>query len=190
MTQQAKPAPGPARIGIFGGSFNPIHAGHVGLALRAAKELSLDKILVVPASLSPFKVPGAAPPPGGRTFSGAERWELVVQACAPHSPLLEPCDIELRRGGVSYAIDTVRTVRAAHPNAALFFLVGEDAAFGLDKWKDYEELKKLCTFAVFPRTCESSTEIRRRLAAGEPADEMLPPGLRSGLCTTGAISDP
>ena len=172
------------RIGILGGTFNPVHAGHIGLALRAARELRLDRVLVVPASISPFKTPDRAAPPEGRSFSDGERWDLVCRACAPHAPLLEPCRLELDRGGVSYAIDTVRALRNALPeDAKLFFIVGEDAADGLDKWKDIGRLRELCEFAVFPRTRESSTEIRRTLAAGGDVSGMMPPGVRPSPTT-------
>ncbi len=154
------------RIGIFGGSFNPIHLGHVGVAERAAAEYGLSKVLVVPAHVSPFKTEGPAPLDDGL------RWRLVQIACDGH-PILEPCDIELRRGGVSYTIDTVREIKARNPDAELFFIVGEDSVAGLPGWRNYDELAKLCRFVSFPRTRESSTEIRRRLEAGEPIEGMV-----------------
>ena len=105
------------RLGIFGGTFNPIHTGHVGVALKAAAEQGLDKVLVVPAAHNPFKARS------GGGFD-ALRWTLVKYACAPH-PILEPWDFELKRGGESYTIDTVREVKARHPQAELFFIIGE-----------------------------------------------------------------
>lgn len=84
-------------------------------------------------------------------------------------------DRELKRGGVSYAIDTVKEIAAEYPGAEIFFVIGEDSVEGLPRWKDIDELRRLCTFRSFPRTRESSTEIRRRLAAGEPVDELVPP---------------
>ena len=163
-----------SRIGIFGGSFDPIHLGHVGLAERAAAECSLDKILVIPAKVSPFKTNQ------GPEIDEDMRWRMVVAACEGH-PLLEPCDIELRRGGVSYAIDTVRAIAAANPGAELFFIVGEDSVAGLPFWKDADELSRLCKFVSFPRTRESSTEIRRRLSAGEPVDDLVCPAVAAIL---------
>ena len=149
------------RIGIFGGTFNPIHSGHVGVALKAAADYGLDRVLVVPAARNPFKEGCGA---------DALRWTLVKYACAPHA-VLEPCDIELRRGGPSYTIDTVRAVKARFPGARLFFIVGEDNANDIPRWRAADELARLVTFATFPRTPESSTEVRRRLAAhARPAD--------------------
>ena len=115
------------RLGIYGGSFNPIHAGHVGVALKAAADHALDQVLVVPAKVSPFKTLRASDDFG---FTDVQRWEMVVAACAPY-PQLVPCDIELNRGGVSYTIDTVRALKNLHPEAELFFIVGEDSVPGL-----------------------------------------------------------
>lgn len=152
------------RIGIFGGSFNPIHSGHVGVALKAATEYGLDKVLVIPAACNPFKE-GCG--------SDALRWTLVKSVCAAH-PVLEPWDFEIRKGGRSYSIDTVRAVKARHPDAELFFIVGEDNVPDIPRWKDAEELQRLVVFIPFPRTPESSTEVRRRLAAREPVCDMVP----------------
>ncbi len=165
---------GQTRIGIFGGSFDPIHLGHVGIAERAAAEYGLSKVLVVPAHRSPFKVAGPMP------LDDDFRWRLVEMACEGH-PLLEPCDIELRRGGVSYTIDTVREIRAMHPGAELFLILGEDSLVGLPHWYRYDELSRLCRFVSFPRTRESSTEIRRRLEAGEPVEDLVGPRVAAAL---------
>ena len=158
------------RLGIYGGSFNPIHAGHVGVALKAAADHALDQVLVVPAKVSPFKTMRTS---NDFNFTDVQRWEMVVAACAPH-PQLVPCDIELKRGGVSYTIDTVRTLKNLHPEAALFFIVGEDSVPGFPMWKDWDELSRLATFVSYPRTPESSSEIRRRIAAGEAFADMVP----------------
>lgn len=158
------------RLGIFGGSFNPIHLGHVGVAERAAAEYGLSRILVVPAKVSPFKT--GEPPP----LPDELRWRLVEAACAG-SPLLVPCDVELRRGGVSYAVDTVRAVKADNPGAELYFIIGEDSVVGLPRWREWDALQALCRFVSFPRTRESSTEIRRRMRAGEPYDDLVPPAV-------------
>ena len=159
------------RIGILGGSFNPVHNGHLGLARRAIASLALDRLLVIPANVSPFKVASEA----SQSQITFDRLALVRRAFAS-IPEAVVDDREMRRGGVSYAIDTVREIAAENPGAELLFIVGEDAAAGLPRWKDYEELKKLCRFVPFPRTAESSTEIRRRLAAGESVEGLVPVG--------------
>ena len=144
------------RIGLYGGSFNPVHLGHVGIAKRAIADLGLDKLIVIPANVSPFKVADG----DVRNHEIWERVELVKAAFRD----LEKTVVDLReieRGGTSYAIDTVRQVAAENPEAELFFVIGEDSVEGLPRWKDIEELKKLCTFKSYPRTPESSTAIRR-----------------------------
>lgn len=160
------------RIGILGGSFNPVHNGHLGLARRAIASLALDRLLVIPANVSPFKVA----PKASESAIAFDRLALVRSAFAS-IPEAVVDDREMKRGGVSYAIDTVREIAAENPGAELFFIVGEDAAAGLPRWKDYDELQRLCRFVPFPRTFESSTEIRRRLAAGESVDDLVPRGV-------------
>ena len=139
------------RIGIYGGTFNPVHLGHVGIAKRAIADLALDRLIVIPANVSPFKTEEPMP---------WERIELVKAAFRD----MEKTVVDLReieRGGTSYAIDTVRQIAAENPGAELFFVIGEDTVEGLPRWKDIEELKKLCTFKSYPRTPESSTAIRK-----------------------------
>lgn len=141
------------KIGIYGGSFNPIHYGHLNVARTAMKELELDRLIVIPANVSPFKVDDE----GGEVLW--DRLELVKAAFAD-DPRVTVDERELKRGGVSYTIDTVRELAAENPDAELYYLIGEDSEEGLPRWKEIDELKKLVTFKVFPRTKESSTEIR------------------------------
>jgi len=159
------------RIGLFGGSFNPIHSGHLGIARRAVEELSLDKLLFIPAKVNPFKV-HVGNTPGG--LSDEVRWELV-QRVAALDPKFEAWDVDLRRpAGPSYAIDTVRAAEVRFPGAKLFYVIGEDNVEGLPLWKDWDELKLRCTFVPYPRTRESSTEIRRRILSGESIADLVP----------------
>ena len=170
------------RIGIYGGSFNPVHLGHVGIARRAIADLSLDRLIVVPANVSPFKTSGVprAPLPW-------DRLELV-RAAFSELPEAVVDDREIRRGGVSYAIDTVREISAEEKGAELFFIVGEDAARGLPMWKDYGELSRLCTFRSYPRTAESSSEIRElfeRSSVSLNPDAKMVETIRRGLARKG-----
>ena len=166
------------RIGLYGGSFNPVHLGHVGIAKRAIADLALDKLIVIPANVSPFKTEQSMP---------WERVELVKAAFRD----LEKTVVDLReieRGGVSYAIDTVRQVAAENPGAELFFVIGEDSGEGLPRWKDIDELKKLCTFKSYPRTPESSTAIRKLFEDGKVvlnSDEKIVKVVRDGLVRKG-----
>ena len=173
------------RIGIYGGSFNPVHYGHVNVARTALADLALDRLLVVPAHVSPFKVDaadGGYAPPWDRlecvrnAFAGMER--VVVD------------EREVRRGGVSYAIDTVREVASENPGAELFFVIGEDSVDGLPRWKEIDALRQLVTFKAYPRTKESSTEIRTLFAQGRVTlnpDVRLVSAVREGLARKGGF---
>lgn len=169
------------RIGIYGGSFNPVHFGHVGIARRAIDDLSLDRLIVLPASVSPFKTDDVPPP------MPWDRIELVQAAFRD----MEKAVVDLReieRGGVSYAIDTVREIASENPGAELFFIVGEDALEGVPRWKDSNELQRLCTFKAYPRTSESSSEIRRLFAetgVKVNPDERIARTVREGIVRKG-----
>ena len=166
------------KIGLYGGTFNPVHLGHIGIARRAIADLELDRLIVIPANVSPFKT--AQPMPW-------ERVELVKAAFRD----LEKTVVDLReveRGGVSYAIDTVRQIAAENPGAELFFVIGEDSVEGLPRWKDIEELKKLVTFKDYPRTPESSTAIRKLFEDNGVVlnpDEKIVKVVRDGLVRKG-----
>lgn len=167
------------RIGIYGGSFNPVHYGHVNVARTAVADLSLDRLIVVPAHVSPFKVgssDGAYAPPWDR-LAGVRAAVAAVEKAVVD-------DREIRRGGVSYAIDTVREIAAENPGAELFFVIGEDSVEGLPRWKEIDALRRLVTFKAYPRTRESSTEIRDLFAQNRVTlnpDARLVETVRAGL---------
>ena len=171
------------RVGLYGGSFNPVHLGHVGIAKRAIADLALDKLIVIPANVSPFKVADG-------DVRQPEIWERVELVKATFRDL-EKTVVDLReveRGGVSYAIDTVRQIAAENPGAELVFVIGEDSVEGLPRWKDIEELKKLCTFKSYPRTPESSTAIRKLFEDNRVVlnqDEKVVKVVREGLIRKG-----
>ncbi len=154
------------KIGIFGGSFDPIHNGHLNLAKTALEKFALDRLIVIPAAVSPFKT-------DAEPAQAYDRLLLVRAAFTGMSKVVVD-NRELTRGGVSYAIDTVKELKAEHPDADLIFLIGEDSVEGLPRWKEYETLKTLCTFEALPRTPESSTEIREKLAKGESIADLVP----------------
>lgn len=131
------------RIGIYGGSFDPVHRGHLLVAQAAQEELSLDRLYFVPAASSPFKPDQALAP-------AAMRLRLLRLALAGRPECIVD-DLEIRRGGVSYSIDTVRTFKERHPGAKLFYLIGTDHASTLGKWKDSRELSGLAEFVIIPR---------------------------------------
>ena len=150
------------RIGIYGGSFNPIHFGHFNVARQAIEDLQLDKLIVIPVNVSPFK---AETETSDYVSPLPSRLETVQAVFAGMDKVVVD-DRELKRGGVSYTIDTVREIIAENALSTstsslhLFFIIGEDSVGGLPRWKDIDELKKLVTFKTYPRTKESSTEIR------------------------------
>ena len=174
------------RIGLYGGSFNPVHFGHVGIAKRAIADLGLDKLIVIPANVSPFKTAAATGTEASRFWT----WDRVEMVKAAFRDV-EKTTVDLReieRGGVSYAIDTVREIAVENPGAELFFVIGEDSVEGLPRWKDIEELKKLVTFKAYPRTPESSTAIRELFEnAGVVLnqDEKIVKVVRGGLVRKG-----
>jgi len=153
-------------IGIYGGSFDPVHHGHLNVAKAAVERLALDRLIVMPANVSPFKTAGADAAARHPVYEWAGHLETVRAVFAAVEKAVVD-DRELRRGGVSYAIDTVREIVAENPGAKIYFIIGEDSVAGLPRWKDYETLKTLCEFAAFPRTKESSTEIRELFAAAK-----------------------
>lgn len=138
------------RIGIFGGSFDPVHRGHLLVAQAAREELALDRLFFVPAAQSPFK-PDRHPAPGPR------RLQMLRLALAGQNQC-EVDDGELRRGGVSYTIDTARIYAERFPGAALFYLIGADHIGQLPRWREAAELARLLQFVVIPRPGQTPEE--------------------------------
>ncbi|MBO7236688.1 MAG: nicotinate-nicotinamide nucleotide adenylyltransferase, partial [Kiritimatiellae bacterium] len=115
------------RIAIFGGSFDPVHNGHVGIAKKALAELSLDKLFVIPAAVSPFKTSSSP------RLSDDIRLECLYAAFSGVANVVIDTR-ELEKGGVSYAIDTVREYALEFPGAEIYFIIGEDSVEGLPRW--------------------------------------------------------
>ena len=178
------------RIGLFGGSFDPVHLGHLLVAQAAGEELALDRLFFIPAAQSPFK-------PSAQPASPALRERMLRLSLVGQSN----CEIdtqELTRGGVSFTIDTVRDYTRRFPQAELFYLIGADHVPTLPKWREAGELARLVQFVVIPRPGEeladppvpfrvrvlggwplqlSSSQIRARVQAGQPVEHLLPPGI-------------
>jgi nicotinate-nucleotide adenylyltransferase len=130
---------------LYGGSFDPIHAGHLALARAAARALGADRVSLVPAADAPHKRGAAAAP-------AADRLEMCRRAVAG-DPLIDVLDIEVARGGVSYTIDTVRELKAgACRGDQLMLLIGQDQLADLTNWRNAAELAALATIAVLPRS--------------------------------------
>lgn len=130
------------KLGILGGSFNPIHHGHLIVATRAAEALGLDRVLFIPTALSPLK--------GTRTLAPARDRLAMVRAAVRGHPLFSASDVETRRGGTSYTIDTLKTFRESH-RGRIYLLLGADAARLLPQWRSIDEVKRMATLVTVAR---------------------------------------
>lgn len=139
------------RIGILGGTFNPIHYGHLRAAEETAESLGLHKILFIPAARPPHKSAKPAAPI-------ADRLAMVKTAIAGRSGF-EASDIELQRQGPSYTVDTLKELKKIHGGARLFFMTGADAILDIGSWKDYKRLFDLAEFVVFSRPGYDITDL-------------------------------
>ena len=146
------------RLGVLGGTFNPPHLGHHELALHALRELDLDRVLLMPAFRSPFKSAEGDP--------GPEHRLRMCRLAVADSGRLEVSALEIERGGPSYTVDTLRALRAAHPDVQLTLIVGADVAGTLSAWREPAELLAFAELAVALRAeCEPGEpqEIRSAL---------------------------
>jgi nicotinate-nucleotide adenylyltransferase len=131
------------RIGIFGGTFDPVHYGHLLLAESAREQCRLDEVRFVPAATPPHKQ--------GQTVTPAEaRLDMLRLAVGGHETFTV-CDSEIRRGGVSYTVDTLQGLRQEHPNAELFLLVGADTLIDLPNWREPQRVLELAVPVVVGR---------------------------------------
>ena len=130
---------------MFGGTFNPIHRGHLHAADQVRTQLGLSRVVFVPAADPPLKRTG-----GEKIAPAAERLAWVLAAVRGH-PAFGVDDLELHRAGPSYTVDTLRALRAKHAPARLVFILGEDAFAELDLWREPASLLTLADFAVMTR---------------------------------------
>lgn len=138
----------PLKLGLLGGSFNPIHNGHLTIARLVRDQLRLDQVLFIPTGDPPHKQ-------GGSLASPKDRYEMVRLALAG-TPSFHHSDIELQRSGTSYSIDTIRELqRQFGSSSELYFLIGLDAFLDLPHWKEPMELLRACRFVVVPRPGQS-----------------------------------
>ena len=187
------------RLGVFGGTFNPPHLAHKYLALQAAAAANLDRVLIIPDATPPHKI-------AKDLVSGEDRLELCRRTFS--SLLFDVSDMELRRSGKSYTIDTLREIKETLQPDELFLIIGSDMLLSFHQWREYQAILSLCRLIVLSRETEisvsdlaayaqdilglsesrgeilllsvppqelSSTEIRRRLAAGISVDGLLEP---------------
>lgn len=143
------------RIGLFGGTFNPIHRGHVQVARDVLRRYRLTAVQFIPSALPPHKTEGILAP-------AADRYAMACRALEDE-PALKVSDIEIRRSGPSYTIDTLRRFMAEQPHEAhIFFMVGMDAFLEIHTWKSYRKLFDLATFIVMtrPRTVTPDQDLK------------------------------
>ena len=134
-------------IAVFGGSFDPVHNGHVMIARSALAELELDRLIVMPAAQSPFK-------PDQTLAPAAARMEML-RAAFSGEPEIEISSWELDRGGISYSIETLRALAAEHPEAQLFYLIGADHVATLPQWREADALAAKETMAAMAGAAEA-----------------------------------
>ncbi len=171
--------------GVFGGSFDPVHVGHVGVAEAVLEKLSLDRLLVVPTAQHPFKSEG-------HSASAGDRLAMLKIAFADIDKIwIDGCEFE--RGGVSYTVDTLRDIRSRFQEDKLSLIVGADTVTSFNEWKDFKLLKEMAEVIVVTRPGEevhgserfrvvevpafdvSATEIRTRLEKGGSVEGLLAP---------------
>ena len=139
-------------IGIFGGTFDPVHLGHLALAKSAIQEVLLDKVVFVPNWIQPFKTGQAVTP-------GANRLAMLEKALAPY-PTMAIDEVELNQERVSFTIDTMDYFRKANPNEDLYFLMGADAFFRIEEWKDASRLLQEYGFVIGSRPEYEDNQLR------------------------------
>ncbi|GAW93342.1 nicotinate-nucleotide adenylyltransferase [Calderihabitans maritimus] len=185
-----------AKLGIMGGTFDPIHYGHLVAAEAVRYKFGLDKVIFVPSGRPPHKK-------GQIITESRHRYLMTVLAVATN-PFFEVSRTEIERKGYSYAIDTVRQFQRIYPKHKIFFITGADAILQILTWKNVDELVRLCQFVAVtrpgfnlgevqtnlsllpeeyrrvihfmevPALAISSTDIRRRVKTGEPIKYLLP----------------
>jgi len=180
------------RIGIFGGTFDPIHTTHVAIGRAALKHKGLDEVLFVVAAAPPHK--------GTEDITDANLRYAMVEAALADEPGLRPCDLELHREGPSYTADTVKALREQYPDAEFLLIVGEDSLVDLPNWYKTQDILDEVRLLVLPRPGTqqpisdaleghyemlpfeesklSSTDVRNRLIAGGGVADVLPAGVQ------------
>ncbi|MDO5699937.1 MAG: nicotinate-nucleotide adenylyltransferase [Bowdeniella nasicola] len=179
------------RIGVMGGTFDPIHHGHLVAASEVQDTFDLDEVIFVPTGSQPFKQ--------GRDVTESEHRYLMTVVATASNPRFSVSRVDIDRGGLTYTIDTLRDLRTIYPHAELYFITGADALSQILSWKDAEELFRLAHFVgvtrpghdlddeglpetgvsllEVPAMAISSTDCRRRVASHMPVWYLVPDGV-------------
>ena len=179
------------KLGLFGGMFDPIHLGHLRAAEIVRESLGLDEVVFVPAGVPPHR--------GRPAAAGLDRYAMVALATSTQRAFL-PSDVELAREGPSYTVETVAQLRARHPQAEVFLIVGSDNLPMIAEWREPERLLEMCTVAVVERPGSApapagkvpparlrrvegttlpiaSRDLRERIRAGRSVRHLVPDGV-------------
>ena len=176
-----------SRIGIFGGTFDPVHIGHIAVAAWVRAELDLDRVDLVVANEPWQKL-------NRPLLSAAQDRLAMVEAAVDGIDGVVASSAEIDRGGLTYTVDTLEEYRAADPDGSLFLILGSDAAAGLDTWHRHQEIAEMAQVVVVDRPSAmgerppvahrvvdcplvdlSSTQVREWADAGRPLDGLVPP---------------
>jgi len=139
------------KIGIIGGTFDPIHNGHLLIAENSRKEFKLDKVIFIPAGIPPHKK-------DKNISSNVHRYNMTLLAINSNKHYFLS-DIELRKEGISFTIDTIKHLKSVFSDAELYFILGSDSLLQIETWKDYRELLNLCNFIVAKRPNYNDQEL-------------------------------
>jgi nicotinate-nucleotide adenylyltransferase len=198
-------------LGILGGTFNPPHVGHLAMARHAREELGLEHVLLVPASIAPYKSAGGGGP-DGRDPGPRHRLQMCRLA-AMGEQRLSVSSLEIDRGGLSYTVDTLRSIHSSHPHARLTLILGADTAATLSSWREPAQLLELARLAVAARAGAarqrvldvlsstgvegrvsflemppievSSSMVRRRVADGQAIEDLVGPSVAAYIAEQG-----
>lgn len=171
------------RIGILGGSFNPVHIGHLILAQSAIEQFDLNEVLFMPCNIQPLKETGS--------FAAAEHRMAMLESAIIDNPQFGILDIEIRRGGTSYAIDSVTKIKELYPEPEICFIIGADTLPELQAWKDIYHLLDICTFVTLSRPgCDDLSKLTASdINLRDPWPERLLANLATGRAIDISSSD-
>ncbi|WP_294156757.1 nicotinate-nucleotide adenylyltransferase [uncultured Clostridium sp.] len=143
------------KIGIIGGTFDPVHNAHLYIAYEAEKQLNLDKVIFMPAGIQPFKV-------GNKVTDPMLRYEMVKMATESYAEF-DVSDYEIEKQGISFTYETLEYLEKSFDESCeIFFITGADCILSIDKWKEVSKIFSLCTFVVFSRGGFDDESLRKK----------------------------